>query len=425
MASPWIVYTWVKPEPRPSGSGPNGDMMVAMETKLERRIDSIRLQYLLSFRDTTLELRNLNVVIGPNGSGKSNLLTALEILRGTRGDFRTAVRTAGGIELKYRGEESIQACAINIVGAFDGSASLRYGLKFEPGSSSILRESVECGSGEPHDSYLMIRDQGRAYATSTFPDEDTFSSEEDLRESRPEPVKDEVSALQDSKYFRRHSRVEVLGDGIESIRIDRPAPVGPSTPARLPQSVLEDETQVSEDSANLALVLNNLFSSGLHDTIDNYLSRFLPSYKRLTFRIEGGAVRMFLAEHGLKEPIPASRFSDGTIAFLRLIAVLQEPAIPMILAIEEPEAGLHPDAVRLVAEMIRDASEKKQILITTHSPELVDALSDDPEAVIVCEKDPEDGTQFRRLSAKDLDEWLERYTLGELWKKGEIGGTRW
>ena len=134
---------------------------------------------------------------------------------------------------------------------------------------------------------------------------------------------------------------------------------------------------------------------------------------------------MFLSESGLEEPIPASRFSDGTLAFLRLIALIHEPATPMILAIEEPETGLHPDAVRLVAEMLKDASQRKQILVTTHSPELIDALSDDPEAIVVCERDEENGTQFRRLSSKDMAAWLQHYTLGELWTKGEIGGNRW
>jgi predicted ATPase len=99
--------------------------------------------------------------------------------------------------------------------------------------------------------------------------------------------------------------------------------------------------------------------------------------------------------------------------------------VPLILAIEEPEASLHPDAIRLIAEMLKDASQQKQILVTTHSPELVDALSDDPESIVVCEKDPDEGTQFHRLSSSDLEAWLERYTLGELWRKGEIGGNRW
>ena len=72
-----------------------------------------------------------------------------------------------------------------------------------------------------------------------------------------------------------------------------------------------------------------------------------------------------------------------------------------------------------------EASERTQLIVTTHSEALIDALSDRPEDVLVCERDFDNGTQFRRLDRKQLSTWLERYTLGALWRKGELGGTRW
>jgi predicted ATPase len=98
---------------------------------------------------------------------------------------------------------------------------------------------------------------------------------------------------------------------------------------------------------------------------------------------------------------------------------------PPLICLEEPELGLHPDALQLVAEVLRDAAERTQLIVTTHSDALVDALSGKPEAVIVCERDFDNATSFRRLSRADLSLWLERYRLGELWRKGEIGGNRW
>jgi len=122
--------------------------------------------------------------------------------------------------------------------------------------------------------------------------------------------------------------------------------------------------------------------------------------------------------------IPASRLSDGTLRYLCLLAILCHPNPPPLVCIEEPELGLHPDILPTLATLMREASEKCQIVVTTHSDVLVDAMTDTPEAVLVCEK--HDGaTQFRRLSAADLQPWLERYRLGELWTRGEIGGTRW
>jgi len=94
------------------------------------------------------------------------------------------------------------------------------------------------------------------------------------------------------------------------------------------------------------------------------------------------------------------------------------------VCIEEPELGLHPDIMPNLAAMLRSASERMQLVVTTHSTILVDALTDDPESVIVCEK-RKGSTSLQRLERDSLKEWLRDYSLGELWRRGEIGGNRW
>jgi predicted ATPase len=96
-----------------------------------------------------------------------------------------------------------------------------------------------------------------------------------------------------------------------------------------------------------------------------------------------------------------------------------------LICIEEPEVGLHPDAIQIVAEALVDASERTQLIVTTHSQALIDALSDRPEDVLVTDRDFDNGTRFRRLRKRQLSDWLERYSLGQIWRKGEIGGNRW
>jgi predicted ATPase len=117
--------------------------------------------------------------------------------------------------------------------------------------------------------------------------------------------------------------------------------------------------------------------------------------------------------------------SDGTLKFLCLLAVLLDPQPPPLVCIEEPELGLHPDALRVVADALVEASSKMQLVVTTHSEALVSALSSDPEAIVVVERDFDNSTQFRRLKKKQLEVWLKEYRLGELWRMGEIGGNRW
>lgn len=122
--------------------------------------------------------------------------------------------------------------------------------------------------------------------------------------------------------------------------------------------------------------------------------------------------------------IPATRLSDGTLRYLCLLAILCHPDPPPLVCLEEPELGLHPDVLPNLAKLMLSASERCQLIVTTHSDILVDALTETPESVIVCEK--QDGrTRMQRLDSKELTQWLGKYRLGELWLKGEIGGMRW
>ena len=143
-----------------------------------------------------------------------------------------------------------------------------------------------------------------------------------------------------------------------------------------------------------------------------------------TSRPESTAERSNSSSKRNTELVPATRLSDGTLRYLSLLAILCHPTPPPVECIEEPELGLHPDILPTIAELLKNASQRTQLIITTRSDALVSALSDTPEAIVVCEPGP-DGTQLRRLDRESLSEWLDRYSLGEIWRMGEIGGTRW
>ena len=139
-------------------------------------------------------------------------------------------------------------------------------------------------------------------------------------------------------------------------------------------------------------------------------------------QIEGGTVQVFF--HEGPNPIPATRLSDGTLRYLCLLAILCHPSPGTLVCIEEPELGLHPDALPALATLLKEASERTQLIVTTHSDVLVDALTDTPESVVVAGRS-QHGTTLERLNADKLKPWLEKYRLGQLWTRGEIGGTRW
>ena len=105
-------------------------------------------------------------------------------------------------------------------------------------------------------------------------------------------------------------------------------------------------------------------------------------------------------------------------------AILCDPDPPPLICLEEPELGLHPDVLPKLADHLLVASKYTQLIVTTHSDVLVDAMSETPESIVVCEKQ-QGATTMTRLAAADLQVWLEKYRLGELWIREELGGTRW
>jgi predicted ATPase len=107
-----------------------------------------------------------------------------------------------------------------------------------------------------------------------------------------------------------------------------------------------------------------------------------------------------------------------------LLSILCHPSPPPLICIEEPELGLHPDVLPNLGKLLRETSEASQLIVTTHSECFVDSFTDIPESVLVAEKE-ERGTQICRLNETQLKPWLEKYRLGSLWTRGDIGGTRW
>src|SRR5205823_2108672 len=132
-------------------------------------------------------------------------------------------------------------------------------------------------------------------------------------------------------------------------------------------------------------------------------------------------VQFYLHEAGLKTPVPATRLSDGTIRFMAILAILLSPSPPPLLCIEEPELGLHPDAVSFLGDLLVDGATRTQLIVTTHSDALVSALTDHASSVLVCEH--RGGTVLNRVDPDQLKPWLDKYRLGEIWRIGELGGN--
>jgi predicted ATPase len=181
---------------------------------------------------------------------------------------------------------------------------------------------------------------------------------------------------------------------------------------------------MSENMEDLALVLNGMERSPAHDQIRLLLRDLKETYLDYVTRILFGRVGLELVEAPFDSPVPAVRLSDGTLRFLALAAILLQPTPPPLICLEEPELGMHPDMIRMVANMISDAATKTQLIVTTHSDYLLSALQDTFDSLYAFDAGIS-GTVVRRFDREEYATWREEHTLGELWTSGELGGNRW
>lgn len=231
------------------------------------------------------------------------------------------------------------------------------------------------------------------------------------------------SILSQRKDPDLYPEVTWLGQQFGGIQIFREWTFGRFAALRTPQPAALPADALLPDARNLALVLNQIeHRDPQRLRMNGLLQRFFPRFERLSTRILGGFVQFYLHETGFSTPVPATRLSDGTIRFIALLASLLAPQPPPLLCIEEPELGLHPDALASIGDLLLEAAERMQLIVTTHSDALVSALSNQPETVIACER-PGAGTFLRRLDPAQLSAWLDNYRLGDLWRMGELGAN--
>jgi predicted ATPase len=239
---------------------------------------------------------------------------------------------------------------------------------------------------------------------------------------RRESVKPEHSILSQVRDPESYPVLHWLQEQYEQIRLYRNWSFGPAASWRREQSAQGRGDVLSDSGENLALVLSKIRARAKNELIAS-LRILFDGIVDIHLTVDGGNVLLFLEEEGGRE-IPATRLSDGTLRYLSLLAILLHPTPPPLVAIEEPELGLHPDVMPHLADLLVQASRRMQLVVTTHDRLLVDALSDHPSSVVVCEKENGE-SHFERLDGTALKAWLDRYSLGQLWSKGEIGGNRW
>lgn len=412
-----------------------------------RLLHSITLRNILSFGPDTpeLKLRALNVLIGPNGSGKSNLLDCIGLLQSAPDKLAETVRTEGSVrEWLWKGSKNATARVETVVAQPRRPMGIRHWFEFresdlrfelveerieaEKATAKSKREKPFLFFGYEHGQPTLNVQQSESTSTKSIGlvgvTITTFK-----RTLRREDIDPELSILSQRRDPDQYPELTFLGDTYPKIRLYRNWIFGRDNPARGWQDTAGRNDYLTPNADNLALMLSRLRGTPeIKQRIKELLNELYEGITSFDVQVFGGRMQAYLEEGNTI--IPASRLSDGTLRFLFLIAILLHPTPPPLICLEEPELGLHPDAVVAVGKLIKEASTRTQLIVTTHSRMLIDTLTDSPEDVIVCGK--RDGsTVMERLKSEELTNWLTQYgSLGNLWSRGFLGdeagnGNRW
>ena len=349
-----------------------------------------------------LKLGPINVLIGPNGSGKSNFIGVFSFLHAIRsGTLQDYVMRAGGADkILHFGSKTTDALTIHI--SFEN----------EVNQYEITLAATDTDTLYPSEESVYYWDKSR------------YKS----------PSSDRLPGIWEGlKHTGEAGISKASGQGIESHvqnhldrwRVYHFHDTSSTSPMRKTADV-NDNRYLRSDASNLSAFLYYLHEK--HAASYNLIRRtvqqvapFFDDFLLQPLALNNDKIRLEWRHKKSDAYFDASSLSDGSLRFIALATLFLQPESlrPSIILLDEPELGLHPYAIAMLASLVKQASVKTQVILSTQSSLLIDHFQ--PEDVLVAERI--DGqTQFTRLNATRLKTWLEDYSLGQLWEKNEIGG---
>jgi predicted ATPase len=344
-----------------------------------------------------LPLRSINVVIGPNGSGKSNFIGVFSFLHAIReGHLEEYVLRAGGAEkILHFGSKVTKKIELRI--SF-GEEVNQYSLNLLPTPADGLF---------PSDENVYFWDKGKypvgPYGTGL------------ARQGNEAGISDPASK-RIADWVRRR---------LDRWRLYHFHDTSATSPMKKTADV-NDNRFLRPDGSNVAAFLYYLREK--HEASYNLIRRtvqrvapFFDDFSLEPQKLNPDKIRLEWRHKGSDAYFDAASLSDGTLRFIALATLFLQPDTyrPSVILVDEPELGLHPYAITMLASLVKQSSVKTQVIVSTQSPLLLDHFA--PEDVLVADRIG-GGTQFTRLESPKLTAWLEDYSLGQLWEKNEIGG---
>lgn len=391
------------------------------------RIQRVQIEGYRTLQKVDLPLRNLNVLIGPNGSGKSTFLDAFSLLsEAMSGGLTKGIVGRGGLHRMVT-LESASSLVMRIhsepipwpetsMEIFRGIAAagspVEYELKLSLSGSgySIEQERLTQFRAQPKPFIYLQRTPGHV----RFYDPKAGGLKEPDWDFQPEEL-----AL--AQVPRTYADAAAFRSSLANIKSYAPILLDLRSPLRLPQTLQPNVKFPSPTGEDLISALYRLRSEQgqIYEQLTDTLEAAFPGFAKLEFPlVAGGQAALAWYASNVQGPLYASELSAGTLRFIHLAAMLLSPDLNPLMVLDEPEISFHPELLRLLAELLVQASESTQLIVATHSAPLIRWLK--PEHVIVVDR-TEQGSILTRGDALDLDHWLESYSLDQLWQMNVLG----
>ena len=360
-------------------------------------IDRIQISGFKSIRKADIALRPLNVLIGPNGVGKSNFIALFRLLNQLiERRLQTHIATAGG-----------------------GNAILHFGRKQTPSMR------VELTFSDAVNGYIATL-QGGDDGSMFFADEEVWFHGD---KKYPRPYSEGLSSgHKETRLINEQGKsytkiADYVIRALRSWRIYHFHDTSPEAKVKQPTE-LHDNRVLKGDASNLAAflyLLERQHEAHYRNIVDavRMVAPFFDGFVLEPLELQKGMIRLEWREKGADTVFGPNALSDGTLRFICLATLLLQPHLPTTILLDEPELGLHPFAITILAELLRGAATKTQVIASTQSVSLVNQF--EPQDVVVVERE-EGQSVFHRLAEASMENWLEDYGLGDLWEKNLLGG---
>lgn len=376
------------------------------------RFQELTIQGFRRLYDVKLGLRPLSVMIGANGTGKTSILDVLSLLaKSAQGKLSESISDLSGLS--------------NIL-TYDRADELRLGI------------SMNVPGYKPLDYSLSLRPQAVAYNINR----ETLSQQRGL----PTPFSHIDSHGQDIKYYevdqkkfvkpnweykvletslsqvpKMFQQPEDLRNRLSSSTFYHVLNVDARSPVRLPQP-MQPATLPGRNGEELVSCLFYLREAERHrfEAIEDMLRVAFPRFDRLDFPpVAAGTLALAWRETGFSKPLYMHQLSEGMLRFLWLATLLQSPGLTALTLLDEPEVSLHPELLSLLADMLREASNRTQLVVATHSDRLIRFLQ--PNEIVLMDSEEDGMSSLKWADKLDLKAWLADYSLDELWSNGRLG----